>query len=78
MRGPEFWIALKVHDRKAIIAGYDTRLRELKREGVPPESPERTALIANRRRLSAEQGVDKGTLRRNGTSYRKQPSQRVA
>ncbi len=79
MRGPEGWTASRINFRRAVIAEHDARLSALREEGVPPESPERVALIAERRRLSAEQGIDRGELKRSGTLHRgRQPSRRVA
>jgi len=78
MRSLEVWTAARIHSRRVIIASYDHRLSELRKEGTIPESPERTALITERRKLSSEQGVDKGTLRRIEVQRKKQLSRRIA
>ena len=51
-----------IHSRKLQIANYDMQLAQMRMAGIIGE--ERDTIKAERRRLSCEQGIDKGVVRR--------------
>ena len=61
-----------IHGRRSQIAAYDRQLREFKLARIT-DSAEKADVLKMRSELSAIQGIDKGSVRRQEKARRQQP-----